>query len=77
MSMQGRLIRYYGTPDSPEAWQLFFDIKTDLVNTDNLTGLRSFIFDALDSPASVDDLSVAVGSPFTPISTAGGPSAAA
>lgn len=64
--LQGRMIRYYGTPDSPEAWKLFFDIKTDLVNTDNLMGLRSFIFDAMNSPEIVSDLSLAAGSPDTP-----------
>ncbi|KAK9858874.1 hypothetical protein WJX84_003329 [Apatococcus fuscideae] len=64
---QNRLIRYYGTPDSPAAWQLFFDINTDLVNTDFLPEIRSFIFNEMNNAAlTKDDYSLAIGSPYTP-----------
>ena len=69
MAVQNRLIRYYGTPDSPQAWQLFFDINTDLVNTDYLPEIRSFIFDEMNNAAlTKDDYALATGSPYTPLS---------
>jgi glycerophosphoryl diester phosphodiesterase len=47
---QGRIIRFYGVePDTPVVWQLMFDLGVDLVNTDNLLGLRNFIFDKIST----------------------------
>lgn len=40
---QGRQIRFWNTPDTPEAWRLLFDAEVDLINTDNLAGLQSFM----------------------------------
>lgn len=45
---QGRRIRFWNTPDTPEAWRLLADAGVDLINTDHLTGLRDFL---LASPA--------------------------
>jgi hypothetical protein len=40
---QGRLIRFWNTPDTPEAWRALRDAGVDLINTDQLTGLRDFL----------------------------------
>jgi Glycerophosphoryl diester phosphodiesterase family len=40
---QGRRIRFWNTPDTPEAWRLLADAGVDLINTDHLTGLRDFL----------------------------------
>jgi hypothetical protein len=40
---QGRRIRFWSTPDTPEAWHLLHDAGVDLINTDHLTGLRDFL----------------------------------
>jgi hypothetical protein len=40
---QGRRVRFWGAPDQPEAWRVLFDAGADLLNTDNLTGLRDFL----------------------------------
>ena len=44
----GRRVRFWGTPDRPgrcrEAlWQALLDADVDLINTDDLEGLRSFL----------------------------------
>jgi hypothetical protein len=40
---QGRIIRFWAIPDSPTAWSLMRDAGVDLINTDNLPGLRDFL----------------------------------
>ncbi len=40
---QGRRIRFWGAPDRVAVWQEFFTAGVDLINTDNLTGLRDFL----------------------------------
>lgn len=40
---QGRLIRFWGTPDQPEVWNELFVSGVDLINTDNLPGLQQFL----------------------------------
>lgn len=40
---QGRKIRFWGAPDLPDAWNEFHDAGVDLINTDNLSGLQSFL----------------------------------
>ena len=40
---QGRRVRFWNTPDTPEAWRLLFDAGVDLLNTDQLTGLQAFL----------------------------------
>ena len=46
---QGRRLRFWNTPDTPEAWRLLTDAGVDLINTDHLTGLRDFL---LATPAA-------------------------
>jgi hypothetical protein len=48
---QGFKIRFWGAPDRPAAWQVLHDAKVDLINTDNLAGLRAFLLES--DPGSV------------------------
>ncbi len=43
---QGRRIRFWNTPDTPEAWRLLRDANVDLINTDHLAALRDFFLAA-------------------------------
>ncbi len=47
---QGRRIRFWNTPDTPEAWQLLHGAGVDLINTDHLAALRDFL---LAAPAAL------------------------
>ncbi len=47
---QGRLIRFWGTPDTPEAWQLLRAAGVDFINTDHLTALRDFLLTTAAAP---------------------------
>jgi hypothetical protein len=40
---QGRRLRLWGTPDRPTVWALLRDAGVDLINTDDLAGLRGFL----------------------------------
>jgi hypothetical protein len=40
---QGRRLRFWGVPDQPFTWKELHDAGVDLINTDNLTGLRAFL----------------------------------
>jgi hypothetical protein len=40
---QRRLVRFWGTVDKPEMWSELFRARVDLINTDDLTGLRTFL----------------------------------
>jgi glycerophosphoryl diester phosphodiesterase len=40
---QQRRIRFWAVPDQPAAWQILHDAGVDLINTDNLSGLREFL----------------------------------
>lgn len=40
---QGRRIRFWGARDNPVVWREQFDAGVDLINTDNLEGLRKFL----------------------------------
>jgi len=39
----GARIRFWATPDRPDLWKAFYDAGVDLLNTDNLPGLGSFL----------------------------------
>lgn len=39
---QGRKVRFWNTPDRPEAWRLLRDARVDVIGTDNLGGLAKF-----------------------------------
>ncbi|MBC8135993.1 MAG: hypothetical protein H8F28_08925 [Fibrella sp.] len=47
---QGYRIRFWATPDTPAAWRLMRDLDIDLVNTDNLVGLRRFLLSGKSRP---------------------------
>jgi hypothetical protein len=47
---QGRILRFWATPDRPEAWKILFDAGVDLINTDDLTGLRRFLLERTVRP---------------------------
>lgn len=40
---QGRRLRLWGTPDLPAVWELLHESGVDLINTDDLSGLRTFL----------------------------------
>ncbi len=39
---QGRKVRFWNTPDRPEAWRLLREAKVDVIGTDDLAGLATF-----------------------------------
>lgn len=39
----GRLMRFWAAPDKPAAWQALYDSGVDLINTDDLPGMKSFL----------------------------------
>jgi hypothetical protein len=47
---QERKVRFWGTPDNPEIWQQLYDAHVDLLNADDLAGLRKFLLKAEASP---------------------------
>lgn len=40
---EGKRIRFWATPESPEVWRTLLDAQVDLINTDDLPGLRRFL----------------------------------
>jgi len=40
---EGRRIRFWAIPDTPEAWSEMLQADVDLINTDNLAGLQRFL----------------------------------
>ena len=40
---QGRRLRFWGSPDDPAVWKALLESGVDLINTDDLPGLRSFL----------------------------------
>lgn len=40
---QGYRLRFWATPDTPTAWQVLRDLHVDLINTNDLAGLRDFL----------------------------------
>lgn len=40
---QRRRVRFWATPDTPAAWQVLREAGVDLINTDDLEGLRKFL----------------------------------
>src|SRR5207248_6276262 len=39
---QKRLVRFWNTPDRPDAWRLLLDAGVDVIGTDDLPGLARF-----------------------------------
>ena len=50
---QGRKLRFWATPDTPEAWKTLRDAGVDLINTDNLDGLQKFLLNQSPKPQSL------------------------
>ena len=46
---QGRLVRFWATPEKPEFWQELHAAGVDLINTDKLAELRKFLLAARES----------------------------
>ncbi len=40
---QGRLVRFWATPEKEPVWKLLLDLDVDLINTDRLPELRTFL----------------------------------
>lgn len=40
---QGRRVRFWNTPDRPEAWTILRDAGVDVIGTDDLAGLQRFL----------------------------------
>jgi hypothetical protein len=40
---QGRRVRFWATPDHAEAWSGLYELGVDLINTDDLVGLGTFL----------------------------------
>ncbi len=40
---QGRKVRFWATPDQPEVWKELLNAGVDLLNADDLVGLRNFL----------------------------------
>ncbi len=40
---QGRKVRFWNTPDRPDAWRILLDAGVDVIGTDNLAGLQEFL----------------------------------
>jgi hypothetical protein len=40
---QGRRVRFWGAPDQPVFWRVILDEGVDLINTDDLEGVREFL----------------------------------
>ncbi|MBI1784195.1 hypothetical protein HYR69_03545 [Candidatus Sumerlaeota bacterium] len=46
---QGRIVRFWATPDKPAVWDELLAANVDLINADNLKALRQY-FDARNAP---------------------------
>ncbi len=42
---QGRRLRFWGTPEREAVWDILLEAGVDLINTDDLRGLRAFLLD--------------------------------
>jgi len=47
---QGRQVRFWNTPDTPEAWRFLYEAGVDIINTDHLAELQAFLL-AQPTPA--------------------------
>jgi hypothetical protein len=42
---QGRRIRFWAAPDTPEGWRELYQAGVDLLNTDDLSGLADWLLE--------------------------------
>ena len=47
---QGRRLRFWGSPDREEVWRVLHEAGVDLINTDDLGGLRAFLAEDAAAP---------------------------
>ncbi|MNC99749.1 hypothetical protein D3C83_181410 [compost metagenome] len=47
---QGRKLRFWATPDTPEVWRALQRANVDFINTDDLAGLQKFLNNASEKP---------------------------
>jgi len=40
---EGRAVRFWATPETREMWEVLADARVDMINTDDLDGLRDFL----------------------------------
>jgi alkaline phosphatase len=40
---KGKKVRFWATPDFPEAWEVLLSLKVDVINSDDVAALASFI----------------------------------
>ncbi len=40
---EGRAVRFWATPETREMWEVLAEVKVDMINTDDLDGLRDFL----------------------------------
>ena len=45
---QGRMLRFWATPDTPAMWQTLYDAGVDLLNADDLHALQTFLLNQPD-----------------------------
>ena len=43
---QSRKIRFWATSDNPAVWRVLYDAGVDLLNADDLDGLRDFLLES-------------------------------
>ncbi len=55
---QRRRIRFWATPDRIDIWRELYDAGVDLINTDDLPGLRAFLLSQPQTPPASGALSV-------------------
>lgn len=56
--VQGKLIRFWGAPDHPDAWKALLDSGADLINTDKLPEAAAFLTERRKASSSPSTQSV-------------------
>ena len=49
---RGQLVRFWATPETETMWKELLNAKVDLINTDDLVGLRKFLLAQPDRPST-------------------------
>ena len=60
---EGRLLRLWATPDTPEAWKTLLDCGVGLINTDQPTKAARFVRELLASPQKASGKSELLSQP--------------
>lgn len=59
---QGRAVRFWATPETPATWNALVEAQVDLINTDDLPGLRDFLLERAQKADDVSDRDLPNGS---------------